>query len=441
MKTASPLTSRFNATGDNYYDIGDSSEHGQGEQSDVLPFLSNPETEEFGEGFMVGAVDSALWDVDDDVQISARSTRGKGRMKEGEDAPRVRAALEVALLGSEAYHIWKEIPEVKEALDLAAPMTENAEQEYDGTRRGSETERKAVKTTNSMKSMAEGEKGDEKKVKEESWESALRTRSQEVRVNAVATQAVENAIEGFDEERSDFPASLNQFHHGMLNFLRSTMSLTLLTGHILTRILSKAVHALHTLHRYLPELHLLTQLLSQRTFRRGRRGRWHEQRLLVLMEYAPKTIATYERAWVCACDALTDEYTHVVWRPKLERRMDTLRKALTRLGSAICGNSVGAHTTLSKAKKISIAGERIHRDDTESVDVVVTSFPIKRKPEVIDDKQMTLHSFAHLAPIAPEPKPARIEVLFTRILFIWSHVLTTYVLGMQASNRQVNLEG
>lgn len=59
-------------------------------------------------------------------------------------------------------------------------------------------------------------------------------------------------------------------------------------GHIFARIAFKAAEAYHSLKNYARELEILDSLLSQRRWRRARRGQWHEQKALTLMKIYPK---------------------------------------------------------------------------------------------------------------------------------------------------------
>ncbi|KZT27328.1 hypothetical protein NEOLEDRAFT_1110695 [Neolentinus lepideus HHB14362 ss-1] len=99
-------------------------------------------------------------------------------------------------------------------------------------------------------------------------------------------------------------------------------------GHILTRIMYKGAHALGLLHEYEAELAVLEELLAQRRWRRGKRGQWHERRALILMTHFPKDREHGERAVNAVIEALEDEDTHLIYRPKLTRRLTTLEKRL-----------------------------------------------------------------------------------------------------------------
>ncbi|PCH37697.1 hypothetical protein WOLCODRAFT_113993 [Wolfiporia cocos MD-104 SS10] len=102
------------------------------------------------------------------------------------------------------------------------------------------------------------------------------------------------------------------------------------SGHILTRVVCKASSALGPLKEWAYELRVLEDLLGQRRWRRGRRGRWHERRVLLLTkrEFIEQTPAACKRALAAVKEALEDADTHIIFRPKLERRLKTLEKKL-----------------------------------------------------------------------------------------------------------------
>ncbi|EGN95749.1 hypothetical protein SERLA73DRAFT_76815 [Serpula lacrymans var. lacrymans S7.3] len=127
-------------------------------------------------------------------------------------------------------------------------------------------------------------------------------------------------------------------------------------GHVLTRIVCKGAYALGILkdHRY--ELQILEELLGQKRWRRGRRGKWHDRRALILMTHFPKDEATALRALDAVVEALEDTDTHIICRPMLERRLCRLEK---RLGHS----SEERHTSegkLMEAIHVVIQGIRIH---------------------------------------------------------------------------------
>lgn len=165
----------------------------------VLPELEADESFEFGEDFMLGSVDAPLWDVDPEVSVIEE---GKGKGNANEDIPRIRVAREVVMMGWKAYIIWREIPEVKEALMTVAIADNAGHQEEEET------------ANDKKEAGAEGEEeththeGEEVKVEEESWQSVLRTRSQQAQLDAAGRE------EARQIELEKQSISLNLFHHG-----------------------------------------------------------------------------------------------------------------------------------------------------------------------------------------------------------------------------------
>ncbi|KIK92306.1 hypothetical protein PAXRUDRAFT_830065 [Paxillus rubicundulus Ve08.2h10] len=98
-------------------------------------------------------------------------------------------------------------------------------------------------------------------------------------------------------------------------------------GHVLTRIVCKGSSALGILGDHGQELEVLEALLAQKRWRRGRRGKWHERRALILSTHVPKG-GTPARALVAVVEALEDPDTHIVYRPKLLRRLTKLENKL-----------------------------------------------------------------------------------------------------------------
>ncbi|KIJ16849.1 hypothetical protein PAXINDRAFT_98635 [Paxillus involutus ATCC 200175] len=98
-------------------------------------------------------------------------------------------------------------------------------------------------------------------------------------------------------------------------------------GHVLTRIVCKGSSALGILGDHERELEVLEALLAQKRWRRGRRGKWHERRALILTTHIPKG-GTPARALVAVVEALEDPDTHIVYRPKLLRRLTKLENKL-----------------------------------------------------------------------------------------------------------------
>ncbi|OSD08560.1 hypothetical protein PYCCODRAFT_1429618 [Trametes coccinea BRFM310] len=142
-------------------------------------------------------------------------------------------------------------------------------------------------------------------------------------------------------------------------------------GHILTRVVCKGAHALGILHQYDRELEVLNALLAQTRWRRGRRGRWHDRRALLLMNHLrPSTsspssstatvtaISDHDSATLqSVIAALEDADTHIVFRPMLERRLTRLEKWLD-VPVAERHQCVGR---LAKAGEVFVKGVRVDR--------------------------------------------------------------------------------
>lgn len=113
----------------------------------------------------------------------------------------------------------------------------------------------------------------------------------------------------------DRPKSLQRFDYGGFSLnvvvLFVQMSWFRLLGHILTRVICKGSYALGILKEYERELEVLEALLAQKRWRRGRRGRWHERRALILMTHMDKDPITYQRATTAVIEGLEDEDTHI----------------------------------------------------------------------------------------------------------------------------------
>ncbi|KAH9928150.1 VRR-NUC domain-containing protein [Fomitopsis serialis] len=126
-------------------------------------------------------------------------------------------------------------------------------------------------------------------------------------------------------------------------------------GHVLTRVVCKGSAALGMLGQHEYELEVLESLLAQRRWRRGRRGRWYERRALLLMKFQQ-----YERAKAAVIEALEDDDTHIVFRPKLERRLTTLEKRLKvpEEERHVCEGR------LEKATLVQITGTRVYHRET-----------------------------------------------------------------------------
>lgn len=126
-------------------------------------------------------------------------------------------------------------------------------------------------------------------------------------------------------------------------------------GHILTRLVSKGATALGILHEYDLEIQVLRALLAQRVWRRGKRGAWYDRLALVLMHHYQGDVAKKRQAVEVCLDALEDPDTHLIYRPRLSRRLRRLEKQLDLPPDEchIC------EATLEQSKDRTIVAERV----------------------------------------------------------------------------------
>ncbi|KAF8337884.1 VRR-NUC domain-containing protein [Cantharellus anzutake] len=122
-------------------------------------------------------------------------------------------------------------------------------------------------------------------------------------------------------------------------------------GHVLTRIMYKGADALAKLHMYAEEAALLTELLSQKRWRRGKRGLWYDRLALVYMKHQSEP----RKALQVVVNGLQDP----LYRPQLERRLARLEKMLKIPNTE-------RHECLGKQRKANarrVCGKRIHVND------------------------------------------------------------------------------
>ena len=162
-------------------------------------------------------------------------------------------------------------------------------------------------------------------------------------------------------------------------------------AHVYTRIVCKGTSALGVLKEYEREVQVLDALLAQRRYRRGRRGRWHDRKALVLMHHLGKDNMEYvELAYQATIDGLEDSDTHMgtlpgcrqslifihtdwlrnpVYRPSLARRLTRLEKKLNIRNRHTCAGY------LHKAEERTIEGLRI-RDRGPSLHSDIMGRPV-----------------------------------------------------------------
>jgi Fanconi-associated nuclease 1 len=88
------------------------------------------------------------------------------------------------------------------------------------------------------------------------------------------------------------------------------MGSCILPGYIYTRIVQKGAEALGILKEYEYELEVLEVLLSQRRWRRGSRGAWHDRRALIFMTHLKGKDEAIQRALDAVMEGLKDDDTH-----------------------------------------------------------------------------------------------------------------------------------
>ncbi|WFD00541.1 phosphodiesterase I [Malassezia yamatoensis] len=129
-------------------------------------------------------------------------------------------------------------------------------------------------------------------------------------------------------------------------------------GWVLTRVLYKGCECLARLGHRQRERDLLTTLLAQWYFRRGRRGQWHER--LAILAAKPREEVRPEdakRSALARCViALQDQYTHLIYQFSLQRRIERLENQL-KIPLNLRHNF--AHNQLRSSKQRIIHGTRV----------------------------------------------------------------------------------
>ncbi|KAM0754067.1 hypothetical protein T439DRAFT_322953 [Meredithblackwellia eburnea MCA 4105] len=113
-------------------------------------------------------------------------------------------------------------------------------------------------------------------------------------------------------------------------------------GWPLTRVLYKSAHVFARLGQHDQEMEILKALLSQHSFRRGKRGAWYERLALVMMKPTAKekddslskekkerlVKKRLERALEVCLKGLDDPYTHLIYHSSLQRRIKRIESML-----------------------------------------------------------------------------------------------------------------
>ncbi|KAG9128348.1 hypothetical protein FRC07_000461 [Ceratobasidium sp. 392] len=99
-------------------------------------------------------------------------------------------------------------------------------------------------------------------------------------------------------------------------------------GHILTRLVYKAVHCFSLLKEYEMELKLLCALVRQKRWRRGKRGGWYDRMALIYTRYMGGGDDNLNKARDVLIEGLNDKLVHLGSRPQLLKRLRAVEKKL-----------------------------------------------------------------------------------------------------------------
>lgn len=109
---------------------------------------------------------------------------------------------------------------------------------------------------------------------------------------------------------------------------------------------------------------MLDALLAQKRWRRGRRGRWHDRRALLLMKHLrdateddDEQLRVEKAALAGVIAALEDQDTHIVFRPMLERRLTRCERWL----DVPLGERHQCEGKQKKADPVHVGGVRLDR--------------------------------------------------------------------------------
>ena len=105
-----------------------------------------------------------------------------------------------------------------------------------------------------------------------------------------------------------------------------------------TRLVFKGAYVLSRFHEYVREWEVLSELLDQKLYRRGRRGEWWERRALIEERYMwqmdnsmskPQVKKRWLKTCLATCElALQDPDTHVIFHPWLQKRLLRIERGL-----------------------------------------------------------------------------------------------------------------
>lgn len=155
------------------------------------------------------------------------------------------------------------------------------------------------------------------------------------------------------------------------------------SGYIYTRLLHRALHSLASIKDFSTELGVIEDLLGQRVWLRGKRGKLYERRAIIQSNYlwkfadGPSKTEAQMRALKGVKEALQDDDTHLVLRPGLLRRVRRLEKQL----NIPPEDRTHCEGELRKADEVIIKAKRIHHR--------ASSLKVDTAGNVIKDKENT----------------------------------------------------
>ncbi|KXN91395.1 hypothetical protein AN958_00657 [Leucoagaricus sp. SymC.cos] len=184
-------------------------------------------------------------------------------------------------------------------------------------------------------------------------------------------------------------------------------------GHVYTRMVQKAYTAFGTLKEYHTELAIIGELLEQTYWRKGKRSAWYERRALILERHLdpPPDLEVIKDGIL---QALADEYTGLVERPSLVRRLNRIQKKMKlHLEKWIkCDVALKSPSTVTfEARrcdfKPGVKLDQRLRPMKGSVPLLVTDFLAPKSPEKEPEKDSSEPKVTVIQVVALESTPKR----------------------------------
>lgn len=101
------------------------------------------------------------------------------------------------------------------------------------------------------------------------------------------------------------------------------------SAYVMTHIVDGGCYLLARKHDYHREVSLLNEMLDQRVYHVGRRGRWYDRLALIQMNHLNDDKKLRRRQALATCEqGLGDPLTHSIWHDSLQKRICRIEKAL-----------------------------------------------------------------------------------------------------------------